>query len=37
MEGDSVNVGAGLPAMAVVQLHLYELADCDRRQASSHI
>ncbi|EPL09689.1 hypothetical protein CF150_17163 [Pseudomonas sp. CF150] len=28
-----LNVGAGLPAMAVGQLRLYELTDCNRRQA----
>ncbi|ARB26023.1 hypothetical protein B5P22_01550 [Pseudomonas tolaasii] len=31
------NVGAGLPAIAVGQLHFFQLTDCYRRQACSHI
>jgi len=33
----STNVGAGLPAIAVDQLKMCQLADRYRRQASSHI
>jgi hypothetical protein len=35
-EHHSPNVGAGLPAMAVVQLRAYQLVGRYRKQANSH-